>query len=188
MRLVLEIAQITMDNWPKDKPVLCRLSVTDWYKGGEVDSSGEYVSWGIKQSKILMEKLVNMGVAFFDITSGGLEYEQAVWPSPGYNAPLAAELRKSFPKVPLGSVGLIKTPQRAEEILQSGAADVISLGRELLRQADFLLNAATMMGATIQLPTQWHRAITWSNLVIPGPQMDGPKEHTADAISGAARL
>lgn len=149
-----------------------------------------------------------MGISFFDITSGGLEYDQAVWPSPGYNAPLAAQLRKSFPDTPMGTVGLIKTPQRgelfalqaghygrtddlcraAEEILQSGAADVVSLGRELLRQADFVLNAAAQFGATIQLPTQWHRAITWSNLVIPGPQMAGPHVHTAEAISGSAKL
>lgn len=87
-----------------------------------------------------------------------------------------------------GSWLLLTCSTVAEEILQSGAADVISLGRELLRQADFLLNAATKFGAQIQLPTQWHRAITWSGLVIPGPQMAGPREHTADAISGAAKL
>lgn len=114
---MVEITQITMDNWPKEKPVFCRLSATDWYKGGEKDSNGQYVSWGLEQSRILMKKLLDLGVAFFDITSGGLEYDQAVWASPGYNAPLAAELRKSYPDVPLGSVGLIKTPERGEMIL-----------------------------------------------------------------------
>lgn len=116
MRLTIEIAQITLDNWPKDKPVFCRLSATDWYKEGEKDSSGNYVSWGLEQSKILMERLVKMGISFFDITSGGLEYDQAVWPSPGYNSPLAAQLRKSFPDVPMGTVGLIKTPEQGASI------------------------------------------------------------------------
>lgn len=115
MRLTLEIAQITIDNWPKDKPVFCRLSATDWYKGGEKDSNGEYVSWGMEQSKTLVDRLVKMGIDFLDVTSGGLEYDQAVWPSPGYNAPLAAQLRKSFPNVCMGTVGLIKTPERGEQ-------------------------------------------------------------------------
>lgn len=114
MRLILEIAEITIQNWPKDKPVFCRLSATDWYKGGEKDTSGKYVSWGLEQSAILMERLIEMGIDFFDITSGGLEYDQAVWPSPGYNAPLAASLRKRFPKIPMGTVGLIKSPERGE--------------------------------------------------------------------------
>lgn len=65
---------------------------------------------------------------------------------------------------------LTQSPCLAEAILQSGDAQVIHLGRELLRQADFVLNAATEFGATVQLPTQWHRAITWSNVVIPGPK------------------
>jgi 2,4-dienoyl-CoA reductase-like NADH-dependent reductase (Old Yellow Enzyme family) len=112
MRLILEISQITKDNWPEDKPVFCRLSATDWYKGGERDSNGEYVSWGMAQSEILMGKLLAMGIDLFDITSGGLEYDQAVWPSPGYNAPLAAQLRKAYPKALMGTVGLIKTPER----------------------------------------------------------------------------
>lgn len=114
MRLTIEIAQITLDNWPKDKPVFCRLSATDWSKDGEKDDKGQYLSWGLEQSKLLMDILVKMGISFFDITSGGLEYDQAVWPSPGYNAPLAAQLRKSFPAIPMGTVGLIKTPQRGK--------------------------------------------------------------------------
>lgn len=111
---MLEIADITLKLWPRDKPVFCRLSATDWFKGGEKDANGKYVSWGLEQSRILMDRLVKMGVVFFDITSGGLEYDQAVWPSPGYNAPLAAHLRKCFPNVAMGTVGLIKTPGRGE--------------------------------------------------------------------------
>jgi 2,4-dienoyl-CoA reductase-like NADH-dependent reductase (Old Yellow Enzyme family) len=57
----------------------------------------------------------------------------------------------------------------AESILQAGDADVLSLGRELLRHADFVHDSATSLGAVIQLPNQYHRSILWRDLVIPGP-------------------
>lgn len=63
----------------------------------------------------------------------------------------------------------------AEKILSSGSADVISLGRELLRRADFILDAANDLGVDIQLPNQYHRSIIWKNEVIPGPTYVGAK-------------
>jgi 2,4-dienoyl-CoA reductase-like NADH-dependent reductase (Old Yellow Enzyme family) len=46
----------------------------------------------------------------------------------------------------IGAVGMITTPQQAEDILQDGDADFILLGRELLRNPDFPLHAAAALG------------------------------------------
>lgn len=52
MRLGLEIVDITRANWPKDKPLFIRISASDWYPEGEKNDQGEYISWGLEQSKV----------------------------------------------------------------------------------------------------------------------------------------
>jgi len=44
--------------------------------------------------------------------------------------------------VPLAAVGPVLEPVQAEQILLTGQADVVLLGRELLRDANFALRAA----------------------------------------------
>jgi 2,4-dienoyl-CoA reductase-like NADH-dependent reductase (Old Yellow Enzyme family) len=174
-RLTLEVAKITRDLWPKDKPVFCRVSGTDWHPDGEKDAKGEYISWGLEQTIWLARKLKDLGVDYYDITSGGNYDKQVVTSAPGYNAFLAEAVKKAVPGLLIGSVGLIQSPElgaspgrlpfrdgthrvrTAEEILQTGKADAISLGRELLRNADFILGAAQKFGAPIQLCNQHYR-------------------------------
>ena len=52
MRLPLEIVDIVRENWPQDKPLFIRISASDWYPDGEKNDQGEYISWGIEQSKV----------------------------------------------------------------------------------------------------------------------------------------
>jgi 2,4-dienoyl-CoA reductase-like NADH-dependent reductase (Old Yellow Enzyme family)/thioredoxin reductase len=55
---------------------------------------------------------------------------------PGFNAVAAEEVKKSV-KIPVITVGRINDPYLAEDILQSGKADMISLGRESLADPEF---------------------------------------------------
>jgi 2,4-dienoyl-CoA reductase-like NADH-dependent reductase (Old Yellow Enzyme family) len=71
IRLTLEIAEITREIWPQDKPVFVRISATDWDERGEKDSDGNWISWGIEQSKVLAEELKKLGVDLLDVSSGG---------------------------------------------------------------------------------------------------------------------
>ena len=73
MRLILEIAQMTREMWPTEKPVFVRLSVSDHHEAGEKDSNGKYLSWGQEQSLVLVKELVNLGIDLVDATSGGLD-------------------------------------------------------------------------------------------------------------------
>ncbi len=57
-----------------------------------------------------------------------------------------------------GAVGLITSAQQAEEILQEENADLILMGRELLRNPYFPLQAARELGDEIQWPGQYLRA------------------------------
>ena len=56
------------------------------------------------------------------------------------------------------SVGLITTPEMAEEIVRNGRADVVALGRELLRNPYWPLQAARALGDDFAWPKQYQRA------------------------------
>ena len=56
------------------------------------------------------------------------------------------------------AVGLITSPRQAEEVVASGAADVVLLGRELLRAPYWPLHAARELGAAAPVPQQYLRA------------------------------
>jgi len=56
-------------------------------------------------------------------------------------------------------VGLITTAHQAEQIVASGRADAVLLGRELLRDPHFPLRAAHELGAGVDYwPPQYLRA------------------------------
>ncbi len=57
-----------------------------------------------------------------------------------------------------GAVGLITTPQQADEIVRSEQADLVLLAREFLRDPYFALHAAKVLGDTVQAPIQYGRA------------------------------
>jgi NADPH2 dehydrogenase len=56
------------------------------------------------------------------------------------------------------AVGLITTPEMAEETVRNSRADVVALGRELLRHPYWPLSAARALGDDIAWPKQYLRA------------------------------
>lgn len=48
----------------------------------------------------------------------------------------------------------------ANEIVESGKADVVMLARELLRNADFVFDAAQELTSVVKVPVQYERAYT----------------------------
>jgi 2,4-dienoyl-CoA reductase-like NADH-dependent reductase (Old Yellow Enzyme family) len=142
MRLPLEIAKITRDLFPKDKPVFVRISATEWDARGEKAEDGSWQSWGIEQSIILCKELQKLGIDLIDVSSGGNYSDQKITAVPGYQVPYADQIKKAIPDLPISSVGLITSGPQANDIIEEGKADVVMLARELLRNADFVFDAA----------------------------------------------
>lgn len=141
-RVVNEVRQV----WPAEQPLLVRVSCTDWVAGGlVVDDLVQVARW-----------LQASGVDALDCSSGG---NVSIPPpaSPGYQVPFAETIRRAT-GVPTIAVGLITTPQMAEEIVQNGCADLVALGRELLRHPHWPLDAARSLGHDIAWPQQYVRA------------------------------
>ncbi|WP_298064690.1 NADH:flavin oxidoreductase/NADH oxidase [uncultured Rikenella sp.] len=147
IRLVSETVDAVRETIPDRLPLLVRISATDWADGG----------WDISQSVKLAHHLKQRGVDLIDVSSGGLVPEAAIPAGPGYQVPFAAAIRKET-GIKTGAVGLITEPAQAESILEAGDADLILLGREMLRDPYFPLRAASELYEDQPWPVQYARA------------------------------
>ena len=146
-RLLREVVAAVRSEWPAPKPLVVRVSATDWVEGG----------WDIEQCVTLARWLKDDGVDLVDCSSGGNVPKADIPVGPGYQVPLAARIRREA-GIATGAVGLITTPEQADGILQSGDADLILMARESLRDPYFPRRAAAVLGASIEVPAQYLRA------------------------------
>ncbi len=147
IRLLLEVTRAVKENWPDDLPLFVRISATDWAAGG----------WNEEESVELAKRLKQEGVDVIDCSSGGLVPGVSIPVAKKYQVPFSEKIKKES-GIMSAAVGLITTPQEAEEVLQQEQADIILLGRELLRNPYFPLEAAAALGATVDWPNQYLRA------------------------------
>jgi 2,4-dienoyl-CoA reductase-like NADH-dependent reductase (Old Yellow Enzyme family) len=57
-----------------------------------------------------------------------------------------------------GAVGLITSPQQADQIIRTEQADMVLLAREMLRNPYWALRAAKELRQTVPTPVQYSRA------------------------------
>lgn len=146
-RLLREVIAAVRGVWPAPLPLWVRVSATDWTEDG----------WDIDECVQLARILKEDGVDLIDCSSGGNVPHAKIPTQPGYQVPFAARIRREA-GIATAAVGLITTPQQAEEILDQGDADVIVMAREFLRDPYFARRAAAELGAEIQAPVQYARA------------------------------
>ena len=79
---------------------------------------------------------------------------------PGFQVPFAERLRLETDLQSM-AVGVITDPHQAEEILQNGQADIISLGREIMHNPFWPLHAAHTLGADDDFK-MWPKQYAWA--------------------------
>jgi 2,4-dienoyl-CoA reductase-like NADH-dependent reductase (Old Yellow Enzyme family) len=146
-RLVREVVGALRNILPEELPLFARISATDWVEGG----------WNLDQSVALAKELKDLGVDLVDCSSGGLVPRAEIPLGPGYQVPFAARIRAEA-SLPTGAVGLITGAEQAEQILAEESADLVLLGRELLRDPRWPLHAAKLLGAEVPWPASYLRA------------------------------
>lgn len=154
IRLALEVTDAVRSVWPEELPVLFRVSATDWL----AETGDSRPGWTIEDSVALAVRLKGHGVDLIDTSTGGNVADVRIPTEPGYQVPFAARIRAQA-SIPTGAVGLITEPVQAEKVVADGDADVVLLARELLRDPYWPLHAARELGADIEPPIQYHRAI-----------------------------
>jgi 2,4-dienoyl-CoA reductase-like NADH-dependent reductase (Old Yellow Enzyme family) len=151
IRFLLEVTKAVREVWPDHLPLFVRLSVTDAMEWKNVES------WTVEQSIELARLLKDEGVDVIDCSSGGLTPEQQITGGSGYQTPYAAQLREQA-GIPTIAVGLITEAAQADHILRSGQADLVAIGRELMRDPYFALHAAETIRMAAEWPMQYLRA------------------------------
>lgn len=146
-RLLREVVEAVRGEWPAHLPLLVRLSATDWVVGG----------WDIEQSVELCRQLKCLGVDLVDVSSAGLVPDALIPVAPGFQVQFAERIRREA-EIKVSAVGLITEPAEAEAIIASGQADMVLLGREILRNPYWPLQAAQRLGVAAPWPKQYLRA------------------------------
>lgn len=147
IRFLCEIIDAVNDVWSKELPIFVRISATEWLDDG----------WIINDSVALAKILRLKGINLIDASSAANVPKVAIPVAANYQVPLAAQIKKEA-NIATGAVGLITDAKQAESILQNNEADLIFIGRELLRNPYFPLQAAHVLGDDIEWQNQYLRA------------------------------
>ncbi|WP_018963639.1 NADPH dehydrogenase NamA [Coprothermobacter platensis] len=144
VRFLREVLEEVKGCIPQSMPIFMRVSATDFVEGGlDIDETVSIVN--------LVKDLVDV----VDCSSGGL-LSPRIDLYPGYQIGYAEAVKKSTGLL-TAAVGLITSPELAEEIIGNGRADIVLLGRALLRQPYWPLYAAHELKANVAFPEQYER-------------------------------
>ena len=147
MRFLLRVVDAVREVWPVAKPLFVRLSSSDWIDGGlTLDDT-------VAIARVLREH----GVDLVHCSGGGMAGARPPSVEPGYMVPFAERVRRDA-GIATAVVGLISEPAMADAIVRNGQADLVALGRELLRHPHWPLDAARALGYAIEWPKQYERA------------------------------
>lgn len=149
-RFGVEVIQAVRSVLPSGMPLLMRVSAVEYVDGG----------YGLDYSKQLCRIYRDAGVDVFHVSSGGegpVGSGGGPGAGPGYQVPLARELRSAL-GVPVIAVGLIDDADVAESVVAKGDADLVAVGRGMLRDPYWALHAAGKLGVKPDAPKAYARA------------------------------
>jgi 2,4-dienoyl-CoA reductase-like NADH-dependent reductase (Old Yellow Enzyme family) len=148
-----ELARALRAAWPDEKVLSFRISWTDWVEYG----------WSLEDSIQLSSWLKEDGVDLIDASSGGSIPKPNIPFELGYQVPGAKAIREQA-NVPTAAVGLIVDPLQANQIIQDQSADLVYLGREMIRDPNWPIRAGLALDENqrVRVPAQYNTA--WMRL------------------------
>jgi 2,4-dienoyl-CoA reductase-like NADH-dependent reductase (Old Yellow Enzyme family)/thioredoxin reductase len=130
MRFALNVLARVKENVGDDYPLLFRISAEEYVPNGLT----------IREARVLARRLQEAGVHCVDVSAGNYEGMEMMiqpgWVERGCLVPLAQQV-KQVVSVPVTVAGRINDPVLANEIIQRGKADFVSLARPLLADPEY---------------------------------------------------
>ncbi|SFD52150.1 NADPH2 dehydrogenase [Lentibacillus persicus] len=142
-RFLSEVIEAVQSEW--NGPIFVRISTDEYAPDGSTLSDILYFTSRMKQQ----------GIDLIDCSSGGV-VPASINRYPGYQLK-RCEMIKREAAVATGGVGLITTGIQAEEIVQNDRADLVFIGRALLRNPYWPKACADALNETITPPKQYER-------------------------------
>ncbi|HTL89649.1 MAG TPA: NADH:flavin oxidoreductase/NADH oxidase [Leptolyngbya sp.] len=147
IRFLCEVTAAVRAILPDQTPLWVRISAIDWLENG----------WTIEESVLLSDKLKSLGVDLMDCSSGAIAPGEKISTGAGYQTGFADRIRRET-GIATGAVGMITSPEQADQIIRMGQADMVLLGREMLRDPYWAMRAAKKLRQSIPTPVQYQRA------------------------------
>ena len=145
-RFLKEVLEAIQEVWPKEKAILLRVSAHDYIEDG--------------MDKEEMAKIINLVKSYIDIvhvsTGGVAKLPGKIYTYPGYQLSHCEYIKKET-NMPTIAVGLIDSYELVEEILANNRADLVAIGRGILRDPYYVLNTAYELGVRDIYPEQYMR-------------------------------
>ncbi|NYT62912.1 NADH:flavin oxidoreductase/NADH oxidase [Alcaligenaceae bacterium] len=147
-RFVRDITAGVRAAWPDDLPLAVRLSMTDWREDG----------WDLDDAVRLAADLRSLGVDLVICSSGAIVPGSHPPEGAGMQIPFARRVRAGA-GIAAGAVGQITQAEQAQDLIASGGADLVFLGRAMLRDPYWAIHAAEELGQPARWPTPYARAV-----------------------------
>lgn len=149
-RLAVRIAEAVRSAVGEELVLLARLSVVDWLPAGLTE----------EDSVIIARWLRSAGIDVVDCSSGAAIDGERVPAAPGYQVGFASRIRRES-SVLTAAVGLITQPTEADAVVRRGEADLVLVGRAMLRDPYWPRVAARELEAAADppIPLPYRRAV-----------------------------
>ncbi|WP_152657430.1 NADH:flavin oxidoreductase/NADH oxidase [Oceanobacillus sp. CFH 90083] len=134
---------------PEDMPLLMRISAVEYMDGG----------YDIDHALEIAKKYQAAGVDMLHISSGGEAPPGKQKPAthPGYQVPFARRFKEEL-DIPVIAVGILEDPLLAEAVIGNGDADLVAIGRGMLKDPYWAIRASEQLGDTMEPARQYKRA------------------------------
>lgn len=164
-RLLMEVIEAVRAAIPAGMPLMLRISATEWMDGSE-EARGRG-SWNIESTLRLVRLLPALGIDLLDVSSGGNHEAQAISSELDYQTALSGQIRNTVRRESLallvGAMGRITDAVQARDLLEDmfempeshAPGDVVFVGRQFLREPEWVLKAAWKLGVDVAWPAHF---------------------------------
>ncbi|USX54862.1 bifunctional salicylyl-CoA 5-hydroxylase/oxidoreductase [Lentzea sp. HUAS12] len=145
LRYPLQVFDAVRAVWPAERPMIVRISATDWVDGGNTEHDAVEIA----------RAFVAHGANAIDVSTGQVTADERPAYGRSYQTPFADRIRHEVTGAAVIAVGAIASYDDVNSILLAGRADLCALGRTHLYDPHWTLHAAAEQGHAVEWPVQY---------------------------------
>lgn len=144
-----QVLQAVKPELPSGMPLDMRVSAIEYAEDG----------YGLDYLLKIADVYRQAGVDIFHVSSGGdADVAKGVIPThAAYQVPYARAFKEAFPDIPVIAVGRLEDAQVAESVIANGDADLVAVGRGMLRSPYWPLEAGIDLRQEVVIPKAYER-------------------------------
>jgi anthraniloyl-CoA monooxygenase len=132
LRFPLEVFDAVRAVWPAERPMIVRISATDWVDGGNTEHDAVEIA----------RAFIAHGADAIDVSTGQVTADERPAYGRSYQTPFADRIRHEVTGAAVIAVGAIASYDDVNSILLAGRADLCAIGRTHLYDPHWTLHAA----------------------------------------------